>query len=373
MKLEIKTNFEYLKKVINENYWNVDSDVSRYLRDLDFFLTDVEKKIYERDYVVAAYPLRMAWDLSKDFIVYIINNSEAPTFKEWKRNLDNAIKRRRAAAEYKNQHYNHINPGYLSLWNLYPSHVDINIEGVGNLKQTIEIFKEMNSWMHYRYDTNHKDSNTATNVNDKSTLYRHRGDIRYKVPTLFELKRYLESLWAVVAKVMVDSKMFDQFAEYKYDFDSTIYNNPSLAFERLYENRHIDDLLSGRKRCPICREGRFSKPDLENSKEHWERRYKFGAFLTCDTEKCWAKVDSTLKVKKDLKHGEEMESDCPECYAKGSLQKRFSLKNPEHGYYTACNKCSYNDRNQKANINIDDIVDDALENMHFDFYDDQDW
>lgn len=349
----MKTNFEYLKiqrKNINDNY---DSDIHRFLRDLEFLLIDVEKKIYLREFMKATYPLRMVWDLSRDFIVHMIKNSENPMFNKWNDNLKNIRKK----------YDKYYVPGYLTIWGLHPNIVSGYIQGAGTYSEINEIFKEMNSWMHYRYDRNHKSENNAENINDNSTLFSHRSMVRYSQPTILQTVNYLETIWYVIVSVMVESGMFDEFDDYQFDFDREIYNNPEFAINKLLQYKEIDSLVSLRKPCPLCGEYSFKKPEINQLKTNMP----YGAFIECSNAECQAKVDSTLKVKKN---NSDKDEECTKCKSTNSIQLRYSLIDSDSGIYSACNKCSWNDKNEE--VNEKDIMDE-IEEYSFENSDYMDW
>ncbi len=366
--MKMKSNFDYLTDVINKgNTSHYDENVERYLRDLEFLLVDVEKKIYLRKFSEATYPIRMVWDLSKDFIEYMIRESSDPKFVKWKEKLKNVKSKRKEAARRHGTRYQDA-MGYRTLLDTYPTPDDLYLEGIGQFQNAIEVFSELNKWMHYQFDKNHKAENNGKNIHDKSTLYSHRDKVRYSQPKFIDVVNYLETLWYVVINIMIMSGMFKEVGNYKFDFNRELYDNPTFTFNRLLQFKHIDDLVSGRKKCPICEEGGFSKPTFD---ENYKRTkptppYPFGAFLSCDT--CGAKVDGTFKVKYDIPEDSFDDPDCPspQCRATGSMQKRFSLENPEWGIYTACNKCKWNDRNKNKNVYMGDILSDILS------YDDED-
>lgn len=339
----MKTNFDYLERQLKNLREHSGTSFERHLRDLHFLLKDVEKRIYLREFIGATYPLRMAWDLSRDLILSLVKKSENPTFVKWNKNITDARKSRMRAAEYRGKKFIDAKPGYLTIWNEYPS-FDKHIQGVGTCISAINIFNEMNGWMHYRFDASFKDSNNAFNKNDKSTLFTHRKDVRYNNPTMFDVKRYLETLWYVIVDVIIESELFPEFDDYENDFDNTIYNDPMPSLNKLLESKYIDDLVMLRKKCPICKVGKYNIPtkqDLGNRNEDFE----YGAYLSCDTEGCWARVDKTLKVKHNLKYDNGVDSTCPECATPDSLQKRSAL-NISTYVYTACNICSYNSKNE---------------------------
>ncbi len=369
----MKTNFNYLNNQISNLKYPTDHDISRYLRDLEFLLKDVEKRIYIRELIHSTYSMRMIWDLSKEFIEYIIKNSNNPTYIKWNDNLKIIRKRRQKAAEYNKSKFIDAGFGYKSLLDSYPTPDNVSFRGVGSYYNAISIFNDLNGWMHYRYDKNYKDRNDSENsLNDKSSLFIHRSQVRFSQPNLKELVGYLETLWYVLVNVMIDSDMFEEFNDYEFDFDRDLYNDPEFAMKRLLGLKHIDDLVSGRRKCPICESGRFYKPKFEELREN-NVTMPYGAYLSCD--ECGAKVDKTLKVKRDLKNDEFADAHCTKCNSTNSLQERFSLSIADEGIYKSCNKCSWTNKNQLSNqdIYMDDILDEIESHSFNDSYDVDDW
>ncbi len=348
----MKTNFEYLNKQISNLKVNNDSDVYRYLRDLEFLLKDVEKKIYLREFMSATYPLRMSWDLSRDFILYMLKHSKSKHFIKWNDN----IKKMLSKFDIRTK------PGYLNIWRNHPSHVSEYIEGLGTYKEVLDIFTEMNGWMHYRYDTNHKGNNNAENKHDDSSLYSHRNVVRYSEPKMNQTIQYLETIWYVIVNMMIDSGMFEELDRYEFDFDREIYNTPEYALEKLMQYKEVDALISGRIDCPLCNQRSFNKPNIDKLIDK-KIIMPHGAYIGCESEGCWAKIDSTLKLKKELKYEEFEDSNCTKCGGQDTLQKRYSLLNRDSGVYIACKKCNWNNKNEE----IEDDIYEGIFEEGFDF------
>ncbi len=365
----MKSNFNYLQKQLQELKYNNDHDIHRYLRDLEFLFKDVEKKLYIRDLISATYPTRMIWDLSKEFIRYIIKNSNNEIYQKWNKNINKVRESREKAANYNGTKYND-NLGYMTILGLHPYVDGFNFKGIRTNDSVNDIFNELNKWMHYSYDKNYKSENNATNSNDKSTLFSHRNQVRYSEPSVTDIINYLETLWYVLVNIMVESEMFEEFYEYKFDFDRSMYNTPYYTMSKLLSLKHIDDLVKHRRECPICNEGNFNRPNLEELNNVESMMMPFGAYIECNH--CNAKVDKTLKVKMDLKNYELEDSDCSKCKSKGSLQKRYSLSDKDSRVYVACNKCSWNTKSQ-VHKQDEEILKDIWEDIEMIDEDYNDW
>ncbi len=361
----MKTNFEYLNRQLKD--YNKSDNFYRYLRDLEFLLLDIEKKIYLREFVSATYPIRMAWDLSRDLLLEIIKKSEKDEFKRWNENLKKIRKKSSNHAKKQVSNYRDRGPGFLKIWENYPTADGYNFQGLSRYEDPIKTFDTMNGWMHYRFDRNYREENVANNWKDKSTLFIHRDVVRYNEPTFDEVVNYLETVWYAIIDPMMKSGLFESLENYEFDFDGTIYDETKYTLMKFMQNKDIDDLVNGNKKCPICKKGYFIKPDFNS---YGGRPCPFGAFLICDNNKCNAIVDKTLKVKQNIKNISPEEAHCPSCHADGSLQRRFSLVNQEEGIYKACNKCYYNDKHERNGRNIDSEINDLVKDYQIDI---EDW
>ncbi len=363
----MKTNFEYLNRQL-KNYDNKSDDFYRYLRDLEFFLLDIEKKIYLREFIPAIYPIRMAWDLSRDLLLKIIENSEKVEFKKWYEKLNDKKEKQTNHAQKQGKYHIDRGPGLIKIWRKCPQVYGDSIKALSRYEDPFETFKTMNGWMHYRFDTNYRDENNANNPNDKSTLFYHRGVVRYEVPKFEEVVNYLQTVWYTIIDPMMKSGLFESLEDYEFDFDRTIYNETKYTLMKLMQNKDIDDLVNRNKKCPICKKGFFIKPDFDS---YDGRPCPYGAFLICDNDECKAKVDKTLKVKQNINGISLKEAICPSCkYEEGSLQRRLSLTNQEDGMYIACNKCDYNDKHERNGRNIDSEINDLVKDYQIDI---EDW
>lgn len=350
--MKLETNFQPIDIIIsNTNEGDVKS--KRYLRDFKFLLMETEKKIYYREFIEASYTLRMAWDLSRQFIGYMLSQSTSRIMVDWNENLKDREKGFRKLAEKKGWHYERKPVGYKVLFEEYPTWSQSHVEGVGTMEDVVKKFTNMNRWLHYSYDTNYTNDNNAKNsINDKSTLYIHRGDVRYSAPTINESIDYLETVYGTVLMIINLSEMYGK--EIEFNFDRSIYNDLKPSTIKLVEQKRISDLIQPDSVCPICKKGRFDYPDYVRLREDGER-FPFGAFIVCNNDKCNAKADKTLKVKRDLNDSEE-ESICGQC-GEDSLQTRVSLLKP--GYiYTACKSCKYNAKSSNDD-HIGELIDDA--------------
>lgn len=349
----MKTNFKYLKKQLNKINDRL-SDEGRYLRDLNFLLREVEKRIYFRELVEACYPLRMSLDLSIKFILFIIKNSQDSVFQKWNKNIKDYLSTNNIKS------FNNRNPSFKTLLNSYPGY-SFYIENVGDIDEFLKIVSSMHKWMHYEYDSNFKENNNAENPNDKSTLYLHRNEVRFNIPKLEEVITYLEAIWYLVVKIMNESNIFaksesDDKNDYKFDRD--IYKDAEPALIKLLNIKQVDELIH-RKKCPLCDAGNFIEP---NSDTLDKEIFPYGAFIEC--ENCGAKVDKSLKTKRNFVEKNDGDSTCPECKQKDALQWRYNLIYENQKKYQACKKCSWNNRDQKTNNKeIKDVISDAIEDM----------
>lgn len=352
--MKYKSNYNILEKQLLELNNNTFSDEYRYLRDLHFLLVDTEKEIYNRNYINATYRLRMCWDLSKNFIYYLIKHSNNNIMSDWHNNLKELKKPYIQQAKKYNYTYEDTVPSFRTMFREYPSNVKDSIDGVGYIKDIIKLFKNMNSWMHYRYNTNFKDSNTSININDDSTLYVHRSKVRYNKPSLKQCIEYLETISKVTFSIMNLSELYSISIDLDR-FNPDIYKDGKYALLDFKSISFINNYINHKYRCPICEEGYFDLPDLEEIKESgWE--YPFGPFLECSNPDCLAKVDRSLKVKRDMKIDKTLDSECPECH-NNSLQQRVNLIiNPKY-IYKACNKCSYDYKSHYGDSEDEDLQD----------------
>lgn len=352
----MKSNFDNLQKILRE-IPNVSSNEYRYLRDFQFLLLETEKKIYHRELVQANYALRMAWDLSKQLIEYLIKSTDSKIMHKWNKNIKDRIREIRRVYEKRGKHFVHTTPGFGVLFDEYPSNVDTYIEGLGQMSEAVKIFNEMNAGMHYKFDTNFKDDNTAFNSNDKSTLYFHRGEVRQRRPSLDNIINYLEAIWLVTIKVLKIAKFLDK--EEEIVFDRMIYMDPAPLMEWFMSISYVNQFINTSKRCPICKEGTFEKPDYDEISKK-DQKFEHGAFLTCSKEGCWAKLDDSLKIKKELMYDSQADATCPECRKSDAVQYRVNLKEGTGNYvYKACKYCAWNGKNTHAQ-DVDDLYNNEL-------------
>ncbi len=333
----METNFKLLDQIM-DILNDKNSDEYRYLRDFKFFLQETERNIYLRKMMEASYTLRMCWDLSKQFIHYLIKNSDTQILTNWNKNLKAKFKSIEDSYKKRGKSYVQTTPGFGFLYEEYPSNIDQNVEGVGTTFQIVELFKRMNTLMHYNYDTNYKSENIASNKNDKSTLYLHRNEIRYNTPKMEQVIEYLKSIWLVTVDVISKSELFERESEIY--FDSKIYDNPKYVLEKFMINSYVSKFINEEIKCPICGEGKFNRPDFNELMEN-DVKFPYGAYLSCDHETCWAKMDESLKIKKDIKEDDQ----CPSCRSENSLQHRVNLQEGNGRYvYKACRKCDWNNK-----------------------------
>lgn len=357
----METNFELLDRIM-DTLNDKNSDEYRYLRDFKFFLQETERNVYLRKMTQASYTLRMCWDLSKQFTYYLIKNSDTQILIKWNKNIKNRLKIIESAYKAKGKHYNPTIPGFGFLYEEYPSHVDQTIENVGTTYQVVELFKNMNTWMHYNYDTNYKMENNADNKNDKSTLYLHRNKIRYNKPSMEQVIEYLSAIWYVTIDVIYKSELIS--IKEKPEFDISIYDNPKYVIKKLITSSYVNKFIKGNAKCPICKEGTFSEPNYEELKDK-SVKFPHGAYLSCKQSNCWAKLDDSLKVKSELKYDEFADATCPSCRSLESLQRRVNLQEGNGTYvYKACKKCDWNDKNTNYE-EADEFVKNEIERMEF--------
>lgn len=364
----MKSNFDRLELLLRE-IPNVSSDEYRYIRDFKFLLSETESKIYHRQLLGANYTLRMAWDLSKQFIEYLIKNIDNSTMDKWNKNIKDRMADMRRVYKKRGKHFVQTTPGFRVLFDEYPSNVDTYIEGLGQMSDAVKIFNDMNAGMHYEYDTNYKEDNSAFNTNDKSTLYLHRAEVRYRIPLLDNIINYLEAIWLVTIKVLKISELISNDEEIV--FDRTIYMDPVPAMKRLLSNSTINTFIHSHTKCPICKEGQFEKPNFEELREKGER-FEHGAFLTCSQEGCWAKLDESLKIKRELMYDSQMDSVCPSCRKEDAIQQRANLRERNGNYvYKACKFCSWNGKNTNAK-DVEQLYEDELKKFEIENWED-DW
>lgn len=347
----METNFNLMEKVLRD-IKNTNSKTYRYLRDFNFFLIETEKHIYYRKLIQANYTLRMLSDLSKQFIYHLIKDTDNSLMNKWEENIKDRMKSIRESYKKRRKTYKPTNPGFNTLFDEYPSNVENYVEGIGDIKTVLKTLNEMNSWMHYVFDTNYFLSNDASNDKDKSTLYIHRGQIRYSKPSMEKSIKYLSTIWFVTLKVI---KMSSLNESYKIpNFNKDIYLNPEFVLNKFKENSIVNEYINKNKKCPICREGYFKLPDLSELKEK-NVTFPYGAYLSCSTEGCWAKLDDSLKIKREMKYDKQLDSTCPICRKENSLQQRVNLKIDVNCIYKACKKCDWNDKKIDSE-EINDII-----------------
>ncbi len=276
---------------------------------------------------------------------------------KWDKNIKDRLKLVRQIYEKRGKHYEPTTPGFGTLFEEYPSHVDQHIEGVGTTYELVNLFKEMNKWMHYNYDTNYKTENVAGNKHDKSTLYHHRGDVRYKSPSLEATIDYLSAIWHVTIDVINKSEL--NTTEDITDFDRLIYDDPEIMFTLFMTNSYVNKFTHGGHRCPICKEGTYNKPNYEELIEN-NVKFPHGPYISCSQEGCWAKLDDSLKIKRTLKYDPTIESTCPSCRKEDALQQRVNLREGRGTYvYKACKYCNWNSKNTNAD-DADEFVKDIM-------------